>query len=66
LFYVSFRGQRPYVLGLKREAWGYPWHLIRYRHWPVSVGMGMCGKCAPWPCCGATGLNHADDCDGEL
>lgn len=66
LFHIRFRGKRPYVLGLKREKWGYPWHLIRYRHWPGPIVWGFCGKCAPWPCCGATGLDHAEDCEADL
>lgn len=63
LFYIGWRGRRPYVLGLEREAWGHPWHFIRHRHWPLMVWGGICGKCAPWPCCGATGMDHADDCE---
>jgi hypothetical protein len=64
LTFVSFHGRRPYVLGLEREAWGYPWHLLRYRHWPEMV-WGCCGKCAPWPCCGATGYEHAEGCGDD-
>lgn len=59
-----YRGRRPYVLGIKRERWGDPWHRIRYGHWPNRVVIGMCGTCCPWPCCGATGLDHAEGCDG--
>jgi hypothetical protein len=66
LVYINWRGSRPYVLGLERERWGYPLHWLRYRHWPEPVWAGMCGKCAPWPCCGATGFDHADDCEGDL
>lgn len=62
--WVRFRGRRVYVLWLKREAWGHPWHFVRAGHWPLPVWMGMCGKCAPWPCCGAVGYDHEPDCEG--
>ncbi|MCR4338810.1 MAG: hypothetical protein NUW01_02870 [Gemmatimonadaceae bacterium] len=61
---VSFRGKRPYVLYLRREEWGYPWHWLRYRHWPEMV-FGFCGKCGPWQCCGATGYDHAEGCEED-
>jgi len=64
--YVGWRSARPYVLGLKRERWGYPWHFLRTGHWPRPVWAGLCGICAPWPCCGATGYDHADDCEEEF
>ncbi len=66
LMFVHFRGRRPYVLGIERERWGYPLHWLRHGHWPEPVVFGLCGKCSPWPCCGATGLDHADDCEGDL
>lgn len=63
LNYVNWRGRRPYVLGLERERWGYQFHWLRYRHWPEPIAFGACGKCSPWPCCGATGLDHAEHCE---
>ena len=62
LFGVRFRGHRPYVLGFDSTNW-LPWHVVRYRHVPNNVGLGICGKCVPWPCCGSTSDEHADDCD---
>lgn len=61
---VHWRGKRPYILGWPRPKWRC---LLRYRHWPTShmIFAGFCGKCCPWPCCGAITLDHADGCDGE-
>lgn len=56
------RRKRVYVLGMRTE-----WLLLlptclRAGHWPLWLeGMG-CGKCTPWPCCGATGYDHAEGC----
>jgi hypothetical protein len=60
----GYRGKRPYILGIERERWGDPWHRVKYGHWPERV-WGFCGKCAPWACCGATGAEHAEGCDGD-
>ena len=63
-----FRGDRPYILGFRKFSWG-RWplaHRLRYGHWPVTVHLGMCGVCAPWPCCGSTGYGHEEDCDGNV
>ncbi len=27
--------------------------------------LSLCYFCAPWPCCGAVGHDHAEDCAGE-
>lgn len=62
---LGWRGKRPYILGIERERWGHPWHRVRRGHWPNNVGIGICGFCAPWPCCGATGYDHAEGCDEE-
>lgn len=63
-----WRGERPYILGFQKHTWGrWPlWHRVRFGHWPETVWMGLCGICAPWPCCGATGMEHAEGCDGEF
>ncbi len=61
LFHVSFRGRRPYILNRKRREWGAPWHRLKYGHWPEWI-WGFCGKCGPWDCCGATGVDHAPGC----
>lgn len=59
-----WRGKRSYILGWPRENWRC---LLQGRHWPgEQIGMGLCGKCAPWPCCGSTGYEHAVDCPDEL
>lgn len=60
---------RPYVLGLP-DWW---WHCQltqgrrlrdRHRPYPPAV-LGICGRCAPWPCCGAPGWDHAENCTTE-
>lgn len=53
------RGSRPYVLGVKRETWRCWLHGHRRGE---PVGFGYCGRCVPWPCCGATTLDHHPDC----
>ena len=54
---------RVYILGWEVWKWGC---LLRRHHWPGEhIGLGACGKCAPWPCCGATTLEHAVWCEGE-
>lgn len=64
LTFVHFRGSRPYILGMQGFTWGrIPlWHRLRFGHWPETVWGGMCGVCAPWPCCGATGFDHEEGC----
>lgn len=64
LTHVYWRGHRPYALGFDTTNW-LPWHVVRYRHLPNNVGMGICGKCSPWPCCGSTGMDHADQCEED-
>jgi hypothetical protein len=64
--WISWRGKRPYVLGFKRIQWYAIPHLLRYRHWPLRVWGGMCGKCGPWQCCGAVGFDHAEGCPEEV
>lgn len=64
LTHVSWKGARPYVLGFKRQNWA-PWHRIRRGHWPYTISLGLCGRCSPWPCCGAIGLDHAEGCDED-
>jgi hypothetical protein len=61
---VRFRGKRHYILGWQREKWRC---LLVMRHWPGEmVGMGLCGKCAPWPCCGSTFEAHTEDCPEQF
>lgn len=62
---LRWRGRRPYVLWIEAARWEHPWHRVRRGHWPEPIVMGLCGKCAPWPCCGATGMDHAEGCDGD-
>lgn len=53
-------GRSGYLLGWPRWKWQC---LLSARHWPgEEVLRGMCGKCAPWPCCGSTRLAHAGEC----
>ncbi len=54
------RKGRPYLLGWETWKWGC---LLRRRHWPSDpIDLGMCGRCAPWPCCGAITEAHAPTC----
>jgi hypothetical protein len=61
---LGWRGSRPYILGTQSFSWGRVplWHRLRFGHWPETVWMGLCGVCAPWPCCGATGFDHKEGC----
>lgn len=54
----SLRGRRPYVLWVQRETWRC---LLKGRHRRLDVG-GLCGRCAPWPCCGSTAVDHLPSC----
>ncbi len=51
---------RPYVLGRQRHLW---FHLPRYGHAFYPVFGDWCGKCTPWPCCGAIDEPHLPDCE---
>jgi hypothetical protein len=57
---ISLRGGRPYVLGVKREVWRC-W-LIGHHRRGEEVGLGFCGKCLPWPCCGSHRVHHNAGC----
>ena len=61
---LHWRGSRPYILYMHGYTWGRVplWHRLRRGHWPETVYLGMCGVCAPWQCCGATGFDHAEGC----
>lgn len=52
-------GSRYYVVGWQVWKWRC---VLRGRHWPGEPLGPVCTKCAPWPCCGATTLDHADGC----
>ncbi|MFI6228577.1 hypothetical protein ACIBCR_14850 [Micromonospora echinospora] len=56
---IRFRGSRPYILGVSRDTWRC-WFSGHRRGEPV--GAGFCGKCVPWPCCGAISEAHAEKC----
>lgn len=58
----SWSGSRPYVLGVRRETWRC-WRRGHRRG--EEVGFGFCGKCVPWPCCGAERVDHAPGCVEE-
>lgn len=70
--FIGFRGRRRYLLGINlvrlshrracyrsqvkgRERW--------HRFQPTRMLGGICGACVPWPCCGATGEDHLDNCE---
>jgi len=55
---------RPYILGVSRDTWRC-W-LIGHHRRGEEVGFGLCGKCMPWPCCGATTYDHAPSCEEAL
>lgn len=58
---VYYRGKRVYVFGWPRWKWRC---VLKFHHWPTpyTVAFGMCGKCVPWPCCGAITIDHAPGC----
>ncbi len=61
---LSLRGKRPYILGVPRETWRC-WIVGRHRR-GEEVGLGLCGKCVPWPCCGSQQVEHVVGCpDGD-
>lgn len=60
---LSWRGKRPYVLGVSRDTWRC-WSSGHRRG--EDVGLGFCGKCVPWPCCGSTLAEHDPACLDEL
>lgn len=55
----SWRGKRPYILGIRREAWA----CARRGHRHQATSWGLCSVCAPCPSCGSTNPNHAGDCN---
>jgi hypothetical protein len=58
--HISWRGRRPYVLGVRREAWRC---ILRYRHLPGDpVFSGFCAKCLPCPDCGSRTAGHETGC----
>ncbi len=57
--YLDFNA-RPYVMGRLRHLW---FHLPRYGHKFYAVFGDWCGRCSPWPCCGAVDEAHAIGCD---
>jgi hypothetical protein len=57
---IYLRGGRPYILGVSRETWRC-WLKGRHRR-GEEVGLGFCGKCVPWPCCGSQTVEHAAGC----
>ena len=58
---IYWTGKRVYILGWERGNWRC---LLRFHHWPTKhkVAWDMCGKCAPWPCCGSTAPNEGHHC----
>lgn len=55
---LSWRGRRPYILGVQRETWGC---LLKRRHVRTAtyVTGGLCSKCCPCPDCGSTAADHS-------
>ena len=58
---VRWRGKRVYILGRSRESWT----CLRSGHRRREVMHGICGVCAPWPCCGSTAEEHVNGCEGD-
>lgn len=59
---VTFRFDlrpRPYVLGASRDTWRC-W--LRGHRRGDGIGLGFCGKCMPWTCCGSVREAHAVGC----
>jgi hypothetical protein len=58
---IYWRGTRTYILGVSRGEWRC-W-LIGHHRRGEDFGLGFCGKCAPWACCGSQRLNeHQPGC----
>lgn len=53
------RGKRVYILWVDRNTWNC-WRSGHRRG--EEVGFGFCGKCMPWPCCGAQTVAHLAGC----
>ncbi len=73
--HIGFRGRRTYILGVDRDRFTQRRHCYRsqiaghgrwHRYSPTQMLGDICGVCCPWPCCGATGEDHAADCPSEL
>lgn len=62
---IKWRGKRISFLNWPRQKWAC---VLKYHHWPTpwTIAFGMCGKCIPWPCCGAITQAHAPDCTEEI
>jgi hypothetical protein len=58
---IYWRGKRCYFLNWPRWKWRC---VFKFHHWPTPylVGLGFCGRCCPWPCCGAITREHAAGC----
>lgn len=61
------RKRRPYVLGMDTDVLCALPRCLRRGHWPLMLSVlgPACGRCMPWPCCGAVGDGHAADCPEE-
>lgn len=53
---IAWRGRRPYILGLSRDAW----LCIRsgHRRRALQDGSGICAACFPCPACGSPDPGH--------
>lgn len=62
---IFWRGKRCYFLWWPRWKWRC---VLKFHHWPTPepVAFGLCGRCIPWPCCGAITREHAPNCEGEV
>jgi hypothetical protein len=58
---IHWRGKRCYFLYWPRRKWRC---VLKFHHWPTPwvIGFGLCGKCCPWPCCGAITIGHKPGC----
>lgn len=57
----SFKGQRPYILGVSRYTWRC-WLKFRHRRGDDLGMFGFCSKCLPCSACGSKRFDHEDDC----
>lgn len=58
-----WKGRRLYVLGVPVTTWRC-WRRGHRRG--EEVGLGYCGKCMPWPCCGAQTVDHHAGCAEDV
>lgn len=58
---LSFRGRRPYILGVSRDTWRC-WLKGRHLRGDDLGMFGFCSKCLPCAACGSKRFDHEADC----